>query len=115
MMINFRLLDLFVELDSLNNFLVTIEEQETYLSEVRWKELLEEIKLSKLEDNENEWNIASQRYHYQTEHIYPKALRGSFIVSLWATFESSLTEIARFIQSTKRIELKMSDIRGINF
>lgn len=112
--VDFRLIEISLELDSLKEFLSSIDEQETFLSKVRWNELLEEIKLKSLEGNDDEWNIASQKYHYLTEHVYPKALRGSYIVSLWATFESSLTEIAKFIQTRKRIELKLSDIRGNN-
>lgn len=112
--IDFRFFEIYLELDSLKEFLSSIKEQETFLSRARWEELLEKIELKSLKDDEAEWNIASQKYHHLTEHVYPKALRGSFIVSLWATFESSITQIAKFIQTRKEIELKLSDLRSSN-
>lgn len=110
--VDFRFLEVSLELDSLNDLLVTIEDQEKSLSKLRLEEVNKQIN-SDSEEVE-EWEILKHKYYYQTEHIYPKSFRGSYIVTLWATAESTLIEIANYIQFKKEVKLNFSDIRGNN-
>ncbi|WP_256762436.1 hypothetical protein [Cohnella sp. WQ 127256] len=114
MIIDFRLFEALAELNSLRDILVTIDDQESHLSELRWKELSKQVESYGKNASEDDWDIVRQQHYYQTEYLYPKAFRSAFIISLWASFEASLIEIAKFIQAKKEIQLKLSDIRGSN-
>lgn len=114
MTIDFRLFDTIAELRSHNDILKSIENQESYLSESKRRELIKYIKSLGIETDEPEYDVLWQENDYKTEYLYPKALRGAFLISLWATFEAGISEIARLIQVCKGIKLKISDIRAEN-
>lgn len=114
MIIDFRLFNTIAELRNHRDILKSIENQESFLSESKWNELMKYIKSLGLETDEVECDLLRQQYDYETDYLYPKALRGAFLISLWATFEAGILEIARLIQISKGIKLKISDIRAEN-
>jgi len=108
--IDFRFIEILEELSALYEYFNTIEEQIKYLYEKRHEEIQEKIEKENLD--EADIDIEFQEYWHKVEDIYPKLFRGSFIVDLWAFYESSLTQVANFLREHKNISLKLSDIRG---
>ncbi len=110
LIIDFRFIEILEELSALYEYFNTIEEQIKYLYEKRHGEIQEKIEKENLD--EADIDIEFQEYWHKVEDIYPKSFRGSFIVNLWAFYESSITQVANFLREHKSISLKLSDIRG---
>ena len=41
-----------------------------------------------------------------------RSLRGGFIISLWASYESGVLDVADFLKDEKGLRLRLSDVRG---
>ena len=105
---DFRLLEVTGELFALREHLKLIEEGIERIKKA------EELKLreTELPPDDPEWDSERQQYEYLTEDLLPRFFRGTFLVSLYAVYESAITEVARMIGSRKAHAISIDDLRG---
>ena len=110
--IDFRLIDVSMELHALADHYDLIEKQISLLSQAERKALDEYREKEKLTPDDGEWDLARQECDHKVEVLLPRFFWGPFVVSLYAVLETSITEIARLIQQTQKQEIAMDDLRG---
>lgn len=109
--LDFRLLEVSMELNALEKHLELIEDQ--IGREQRDARSNMEAKVLELDPkDEAEWSLLQQEYHYLVDFVVPRVLRNPFIVSLFAVYESTITEIAKLIQQKKGVAISIDDLKG---
>jgi hypothetical protein len=109
---DFRLIDVSFELFALDDHLNLIENQMERLQKSECETLDIFIRKGKLSSEDPEWHEAIQNFDHRFDFLLPRAFRGPFLVSLYAVYESSVTEIARMIQAAKGQSISLGDFRG---
>lgn len=110
--LDLRLLEIDSELFALDYHLNLIENQ------IRNKEAFERMLLQKrikklgLTHNDLDWQIEHYEVDRITDFLLPRFFRSPFLISLYAVYESAITEIAALIQKKKGIEISINDLRG---
>ena len=111
LMVDLRLLEVSIELSTLERYLEFIEEQEKRGREAAECEL--QTKWRELScDDEAEWSLLCQERDFQVEFVLPRILRGPFLVTLFAVYETAVTEIGKLIQEKKGVQISLDDLRG---
>lgn len=110
--VDFRLLDVSLELHALEDHYELIEKQISHLSHAEKAALDEYRKKENLTPEDPEWNFAEQECDRKVEFLLPRFFWGPFIVSLYAVLETSVIEIARLIQQSQKQEITVNDLRG---
>ena len=109
--LDFRLLEVSMELSTLEKHLELIETQIERGQEEAWSS--RESKTIELEaDDEAEWGFIVQEYHYEVDFVLPRVLRNPFLVSLFAVYESTVTEVAKAMQQKKGARISIDDLKG---
>jgi hypothetical protein len=109
--IDFRLIDIDLALSDLNYH---IDFLETHIKNVQ---AYERLKLNKLIDkrglipDDSDWQEVLE-IEYFIDFFLPRIFRAPFIVSVYAVYESAVTEIAALIQKQKGIVISINDLRG---
>jgi hypothetical protein len=111
---DFRFIDNELELDRLDDFLGILEKQ---LSSAIKKEQKKTEKL--LNNKKNKIDPPDRAFFEQRlddliEDTLPRFFRGPFICSLWAVTESTITDVAIYIQKKQKQKIGMKDIRDDN-
>ena len=109
--LDFRLLEVSMELIALEKHLELIESQ----IEQQQKEAqsVMEAKIFELGlDSETEWDLPRQEFCYYVDSVLPRVLRNPFLVSLFAVYESAVTEIAKLIQAREGTKTSICDLNG---
>lgn len=109
--IDSRLLYASIELDALEEHLQLIENQMAQIRETARNKTETYIRKEGLCPDDPEWDIAWQKYDYRIDQL-PRFFRGTFLVVLYAAYESIVTEIARLIQVKQSQKIKLNDLRG---
>lgn len=109
--IDFRLVDVTFELFALADHLDLLENQMENLRREERLALERFIRKENLSPEDPEWHEATQDFNRHFDFLLPRAFRGSFLVSLYAVYESSVTEIARLIQIEKRVIVSLSEYK----
>ena len=107
--IDFRLVDVTMELHVLEEHIQLIEIQLAELEKAQQEVLL---KKKKFATDDFDWDEANSEYYRTMEFILPRFFWGAFIVSLYAVYETAVTEIARLIQKKMAATISMDDLRG---
>jgi hypothetical protein len=110
--LDFRLLDVSLELHALEDHYELIEKQISNLSKIEKTSLDEYIKKENLTPDDPEWDMARYECDQKVEFLLPRFFWGAFIVSLYAVLEASITEIARLLQQAQKQEIAINDLRG---
>ena len=92
-------------MDTLERQLLFLEGQ----ARAQTDDLLQE---NKFEMDEFDRAAEFQNLYERIEHQLPRFFRNSFLVSLWAVYESAIIEIANYLRDQKGRTLGISDIRG---
>ena len=109
--LDFRLLEVSTELSTLEEHLELIEDQIERGQGQAWSR--KKAKMLDLEpDDEAEWSLLQQEYYYQVTFVLPRVLRNPFLVSLFAVYESAVTEIAKLIQQKRGLAISIADLKG---
>ena len=66
-------------------------------------------------DDSAEFGLLIQERDFQIDFVHPRVLRGPFLVTLFAVYESAVTEIANRLQKSKGERISLEDIRGNDF
>ncbi|MDP8205750.1 MAG: hypothetical protein P9L92_03720 [Candidatus Electryonea clarkiae] len=109
---DFGLLDINLELDSLYDLLKAIEKQLIHLEETERDILNTDIKEQNLSGTDPEWYEENTVFDNKIELLYPRFLNGSFLITLYAVYESAVTEIAKLIQKKMEQGISIGDLRG---
>ena len=116
--IAFRLIGISSDLDILKAHLEHIEEQDE-----QWRQLAEDIRDDLLgdlssysqDDRQARWQFAQGVYDDYVEFRLPRIFYYPFLVSLYAVYESAVTEIASLIQEKNEQKNTLFDIKGKDF
>ncbi len=68
-----------------------------------------------LTPDDPEWDMVHQAYYHKIELFLPRFFRCPFLVSLYAVYESAVTEIARLIQEKQGLAISLDDIKADGF
>jgi len=108
--LDFRLVEVSYALYALEDQLSLIEQQ---LEEIKNRESAElNAFLRSITPDDPEGEYRSQAFSERNEFVYPRFFRGSLLISLYAVYESAVTEIARLIQKKKGLKISLDDIKG---
>ena len=115
MSLDLRLLEVPFELDTLEEHLSMIEEQMDRSSESAKLMVNDVIKEQNLTPCAAEWNLIWQWHFDHVDIVLPRILRYSFLVSLYAVYESTVTEVADLMRKRVGQKISLYDIRGSDF
>jgi len=107
---DFRLLDVSLEIYSLEDYLNLVEQTIYRLQDAarqRLEEIVRDQKLSWPEDEDER-----QQCDYEIDEFLPRFFRAPFIVTLYAVYESAVKEVADLIKKKQGNALSLGDIRG---
>lgn len=110
--LDFRLLDIDLELSDLAHYLDLIEEQISKIKNNTHNSLQEKIKKLGLTPDDPDWQIERGIYLNYVDILLPRLFHPPFLVSLYAVYESAVTEIATLVQKKKGITISINDLRG---
>jgi hypothetical protein len=110
--VDFRLLDVSLELHALEDHYELIEKQISHLIHAEKVSLDEYRKKENLTPEDPEWDFARQECDRKVDFLLPRFFWGPFIVSLYAVLETSVLEIARLIQQSQKQGISINDLRG---
>jgi len=110
--VDFRLLDVSLEIDALEDHYELIGKQISHLSHAEKAAFDEYEKKENLTPEDPKWHFARQECDRRVEFLLPRFFWGSFIVSLYAVLETSVTEIASLIQKSQKQGIAINDLRG---
>lgn len=113
--IDFRFIEIEYELSVLDDYIKLLEEQLGGLIEREQRHFDVKIQKEIYQIDEAERQVAYQEFYEHTESLLPHFFRNPFLVTLWATFESAIIEIAEYLRTEKRLRLRINDIRGQSF
>lgn len=109
---DFRLLDVSMELHALEDLYELIEKQLEHLRHVEQATLSEYRHKEKLTPEEPEWDISRQECDHKVEFLLPRFFWGSFIISLYAVYETSVIEVANLLQKHQNQGISINDLKG---
>lgn len=109
---DFQTVEIELELSALNYHLDLLEKQINKLVQREQLSLRTKIAELKITPDDPEWQYEHQEFDYIVEFLLPRIFRAPFIVSLYAVYESAVTEIAALIQKQKGIAIFINDLRG---
>lgn len=113
--VDFRLLDVSMELHALEDFLATMEKQIDHIAASEKLRLEAAIRNQNITPDDAEWQFERQDYDHRVNFLLPRFFRGPFLVSLYAVYEASVTEIARLLQKSQGRAISIDDLRGADF
>jgi hypothetical protein len=112
--LDFRFIGVEDELWALGEYLEVIEQQMTLLATKQSQNSREKGKAQGYNDDDPEMeNIEYMAYHFANDAL-PRLIRGPFLVTVWAVFESSVNDVAAYIQQKQSKALSLRDLRGDN-
>jgi hypothetical protein len=112
--IDLRFVEIEYELWALGQFLTFLEPQIKSLGRQDRAKTVRELKRQGWDHDETEISLAFQDLTERQEYVIPRFMRGPFIVSLWACFESSVSEIADHHKKRLHARLGLRDVRADN-
>ena len=112
--IDLRLIELTSELAVLEQYLEFVEEQSQKWTKDALKAQLQELArdMECAEDWYVEWDLKNQEWELQTEFILPKILHSPFLVTLFALYETTVTEVANLLQRKQNTKISLADLKG---
>jgi len=113
--VDFRLLDVSLELHALADYLETMEKQIAHIKTTEKLILDAATRKQGITPDDPEWQLEHQVYDHRIEFLLPRFFRGPFLVSLYAVYEAAVTEIARLIQKRQDQTISMGDLKGDDF
>jgi uncharacterized protein len=110
--LDFRLIEVESEVFALDYYLKLIEQQ--IRNKEAWERRLSQKRIKKhsLTYDDPEYHFEQQELDYLLEVALPRLFRGPFLISLYAVYESSVTDIALLIQKQKAIQISINDLKG---
>lgn len=113
--IDTRFVEISYEISALGRYLDMLEQQLQIL--IKQEHAQADARLIEIQKNfdEVEWQMVHQEFNELVDELLPRFFRCPFWVMLWATYESGVIHISKYIQNKKRLSLSISDIKGASF
>ena len=108
---DFRLLDASIELDALAEHLRLIESDMDLRQQREQGNVSAYLRDLGLTPDDAEWHQARMNYQERID-LLPRFYRGPFLVSVYAAYESIVTETADHIRDRKSQQITIRDLRG---
>jgi hypothetical protein len=112
--VDWRFIEIEYELWALGHLLGVLEQQVEFLRAQDELKTFAELKERGWDHDEAERQLASQELRDRQDYVIPRFLRGPFVVSLWACYESAVREVAEYYQRIRKVELGVRDVRADN-
>lgn len=109
---DFQLLEVSSELYALEDHLKLIEDQMMHIQKNERHRLDSYIHTNKLSYDDFEWQYSTYEVTNRIEFLLPRIFRGSFLVALYAVYESAVIEIAGLIQRKQFQGISIKDLKG---
>jgi hypothetical protein len=109
---DFRLLYVHSEIYALEDHLKLIEDQMSYIHRDESIRVENIIHSKGLSSDDPEWHNLLDEYSERVEFLVPRLFRGSFLVALYAVYETSVTEIANLMQKKQSLGISIMDLKG---
>jgi len=113
--IDIRFADLEYELWAFKEYMDAIEEEINHLNDQKSIQTQAQLSADGLTPEDPEYGFAHQYLNRLTEEIVPRFARGPLLISLWALFETSIDQLARYVANDKDVVLMIRDINGRTF
>jgi hypothetical protein len=113
--IDFRYVEIEYELWALGHMLEGIEPAMERIAQQDASETLEDLKRSGWARDEAEVDLALQDISEKRDYVLPRFMRGRFVVSLWACFESGVQTVARTMREEVGAQIELGELRGESF
>lgn len=110
--LNDPLLEATMEVFAIEEYYETLEKQIEHVQKSQKLKLDAYILREKLTPDDPEWHEAIQEYYHLVDFLLPRFFRGPFLVSLYALYESVVTEIANLAQARHRNLKRFSKYKG---
>lgn len=110
--LDLRLLEVSGELYALEENLQLIEEQMEQTKKTEGLRIKELIRDKALFSDDSDRQLLLDEFNYRMECVLPRFFRGSFLVALYAVYESAVTEIANLLQKSESGPISMTDFKG---
>ena len=110
--LDFRFVEIDYELWALGEYLDALERQLPTIADEKRAQTHAYLQAEGLDWDDPEAALAFQELYEVVENVLPRFLRGPFLVTLWALYESAVTEIANYLRQQQNQALKLQDIRG---
>ncbi|MYB43817.1 MAG: hypothetical protein F4X74_02595 [Acidimicrobiia bacterium] len=104
--LDLRLLNALIELEMLDEYLDLIEAH----IRASTKEAADESRAQSYNLDRVDWHILNQRLDWRVEFVLSRVLRNSFLVTLFAVYETIVTEVANLVQKKTGVATSLSDI-----
>lgn len=102
-------------LSGLEQYLAAIEEQLPYLKSQYGVRLSARLNANRHLMDAEEIQDEEAQISYVTEDLFPRVFLAGFILSLWAVFESAVTDLADYAKSQRAQLFSVGDLRGGDF
>src|SRR5688572_8272221 len=112
--LDWRFIEIEYELWALGHLLGVLEQQVEFLRAQDELKTFAELKERGWDHDGAERQLASQELRDRQDYVIPRFLRGPFVVSLWACYESAVREVAEYYQRKRKVELGVRDVRADN-
>lgn len=109
-----RFVELSYEVWALGEHLKVIEPQLQFLRDQGALHVAADLRERGVEGDDSERQLAYQEYWDRTDNILPRYFRGTFLIALWAVYESSVQEVADHHRVQKKLTRRMPK-RGGSF
>ena len=111
---DFRFIEIEYELWALGHLRTVVEDQVVFLRHQDTQRTFAELRDQGWDHDEGERQLASQELDERQNFVIPRFFRGPFVVSLWASYESAVKEVAEYYQTKRGASLGWRDIRASN-
>lgn len=112
LIIDFRFVEIEHELWALAEYNRTLESHLPTLKTQEQQRLQQRIRDQQLD--ESDASIEYQEHYHLIEDVLPRFFYSPVLVTLWAIYESAVTEIADYIKKQRKLALGVRDITGKN-
>jgi len=109
--LDFRFVEIEYELWALGEYLNALEQQLPAIAEEKRTQTFARLQAEKSDWDDPETELAFRELDEIAESVLPRFLRGPFLVTLWALYESAITEIAGYLKQQQKKALGLQDIR----
>lgn len=113
--IDFRYVSTAYEIWALGHMLAVIEPAMAELASQDEAQTLAELRRGGWADDDAEVDLAFQDIREKRDFVLPRYMRGAFIVSLWACYESGVQAIARQMHDEGHGPIAFRELRGESF
>jgi hypothetical protein len=109
---DFRFVELFYELYALEQYMDSVESQLPDLIKKEEEKAYGRLRQEGYENDPFERQYIQQQLYDLIEEVLPRYFFSPILVTLWAIFESAITEIAKEVKDQQNQVIKLNDING---